>query len=77
VTSVTVIHGAAATADAAATALFVAGPDHWTAVARNMGLELVMLIDSRGVIHMTPGMQQRIRFEPGITPELRISDPLS
>ena len=76
VTSVTVIHSSAATADAAATALFVAGPDHWTAVARSMGLELVMLVDTRGIIHMTPGMQQRIRFEPGLTPELRISEPL-
>jgi len=76
-TSVTVIHGNAATADAAATALFVAGPGHWTGVARSMGVELVMLVDTSGVIHMTPGMQQRIRFEPGISPELRISEPLS
>lgn len=76
-TSVTVIHGNAATADAAATALFVAGPDHWTRVARNMGVNLVMLVDTSGVIHMTPGMQQRIRFEPGASPELRISAPLS
>ena len=76
VTSVTVIHGDAATADAAATALFVAGPDHWTQVARSMGVELVMLVDTGGVVHMTPGMQQRIRFEPGESPELRISEPL-
>jgi len=75
-TSVTVIHSSAATADAAATALFVAGPDHWAAVARSMGLELVMLVDTRGVIHLTPGMQQRVRFEPGKAPELRISEPL-
>ncbi len=76
-TSVTVIHGTAATADAAATALFVAGPDHWAAVARSMGVELVMLVDTHGVIHMTPGMQQRIHFEPGLAPEIRISEPLS
>ena len=76
-TSVTVIHGTAATADAAATALFVAGPAHWTGVARRMGVELVMLVDTGGMIHMTPGMQQRIRFEPGTNPELRISEPLS
>jgi thiamine biosynthesis lipoprotein len=76
VTSVTVIHGSAATADAAATALFVAGPGHWTGVARSMGVELVMLVDTSGVIHMTPGMQQRVRFEPGVAPELGISEPL-
>ena len=77
VISVTVIHGSAATADAAATALFVAGPDHWTRVARSMGVDLVMLVDTGGLVHMTPGMQQRIRFEPGAAPELRISEPLS
>jgi thiamine biosynthesis lipoprotein len=76
-TSVTVVHDTAATADAAATALFVAGPDQWTGVARSMGVELVMLIDTDGVIHMTPGMQQRVRFEPGASPEIRISEPPS
>ena len=75
--SVTVIHDSAATADAAATALFVAGPGRWTGIARSMGVKLVMLVDTGGVIHMTPGMQQRIRFEAGISPELRISEPLS
>ena len=76
-TSVTVIHGTAATADAAATALFVAGPAQWTGVARRMGVELIMLIDTDGIIHMTPGMQHRVRFEPGTNPELKISEPLS
>lgn len=75
--SVTVIHDSAATADAAATALFVAGPDQWAGIARSMGVQLVMLVDTGGVIHMTPGMQQRIRLEPGLSPEIRISEPLS
>ena len=75
--SVTVIYNNAATADAAATALFVAGPDEWLAVARNMGIGLVMLIDTDGVIHMNPAMRSRIRFEPGMDIDVRLSEPLS
>ena len=74
--SVTVIHSDAATADAAATALFVAGPDEWQTVAARMGIRLVMLVDTDGVIHMNPAMQSRIRFEPGINAEVRLSEPL-
>jgi thiamine biosynthesis lipoprotein len=76
-TSVTVIHTDAATADAAATALFVAGPDAWMDIARRMGIRHVMLIDTHGVIHMNPAMQARIRFEPGVQNEIRLSEPLS
>lgn len=75
-TSVTVIHSNAATADAAATALFVAGPDQWWSTARNMGIRYVMLIDTQGTIHMNPSMQSRIRFEPGINAEISLSAPL-
>lgn len=65
--SVTIIHTDGATADAAATALFVAGPQEWPAIAKGMGINLVMLIDNNGVIYMTPQMQQRIRFEKAVT----------
>ncbi len=75
--SVTVIHRDAATADAAATALFVAGPDGWQALASRMGIRLVMLVDTHGVIHMNPAMRPRIRFEPGIDAEVRLGEPLS
>jgi thiamine biosynthesis lipoprotein len=73
--SVTVLHPQAATADAAATALFVAGPGHWYEVAKGMGIRHVMLIDTDGVVHMTPAMQSRVQFE-STTPVLRISKPL-
>ncbi|MEA2093787.1 MAG: FAD:protein FMN transferase [Pseudomonadota bacterium] len=73
--SVTVIHPNAATADAAATALFVAGPEHWAGIARQMGIHYVMLIGHKGVIHMNPAMQSRIIFEAE-PPETRLSDPL-
>ena len=75
-TSVTVIHNNAATADAAATALFVAGPDEWLSTASNMGIHYVMLIDTRGTIHMNPAMQSRIHFEPGFNTEISLSAPL-
>jgi thiamine biosynthesis lipoprotein len=76
-TSVTVIHTDAATADAAATALFVAGPGQWVDIARHMPIQYVLLIDTDGIIHLNPAMQARIRFEPGVMPEIRISEPLS
>ena len=74
--SVTVIHNNAATADAAATALFVAGPNEWLAVARDMGISLVMLIDTDGVIYMNPAMQSRIQFEAGMDVDVHLSEPL-
>ena len=74
--SVTVMHRDAATADAAATALFVAGPDGWIEVARRMGIRFVMLIDADGIVHMNPAMQSRVQFE-GDAPEIRLSRPLT
>lgn len=59
-TSVTVVHANAATADAAATALFIAGPDHWYPIARAMGLRYVLLIDREGTLHMNPAMKERL-----------------
>jgi len=60
--SVTVIHPDSTTADAAATALFVAGPDMWHEIARGMGIEFVMLIDAKGAIHMSPEMERRLEL---------------
>jgi thiamine biosynthesis lipoprotein len=60
--SVTVIHQDAGRADAAATALSVAGSKSWQEIASKMGIHLVMLIDANGDIHMTPAMQKRVKF---------------
>ncbi len=73
--SVTVIHADAATADAAATALFVAGPQDWRATARQMGVEQVMLIDSEMRIHVTPAMNRRLVFQSQPIPEVIVSAP--
>jgi len=58
--SITVVHAAAATADAAATALFVAGDD-WPETAARMGVDTVLRIDAAGRIQMTPAMHERLQ----------------
>ena len=60
--SVTVLHADAGLADAAATALMVAGPEAWPAVAAALGIEAVMVVDADGGIQLTPAMQPRIWF---------------
>lgn len=74
--SVTVVHDNATTADAASTALMIAGPDHWHAVARAMGVKQVMLIATDGSVHLSPALAKRIHFEQTPEPKVRISAPL-
>lgn len=62
-TSVTVITREGARADAAATALFVAGPQRWPAVAAAMQVDQVMAVRDDGSVVMTPKMAQRVQFE--------------
>jgi thiamine biosynthesis lipoprotein len=64
VASVTVVARDGALADAAATALSVAGPDSWRHIARSMGVDSVMLVDEQGRVHLTESMRSRVRFEP-------------
>ena len=74
--SVTVIHSDSGLADAAATALFIAGPDEWHQMAKKLKLKQIMLIDDKGNIHLTPEMKQRVKFESKIDTTLIISAPL-
>lgn len=60
--SVTVIHPDATTADAAATAILVAGPQNWLHVAEKMGITQVLCIEHDGQILQTPKMADRIEF---------------
>ncbi len=60
--SVTVIHPDATTADAAATALFVAGPKQWVEIAQKMGIEYVLLIDDKQNVYVTQAMLDRVKF---------------
>lgn len=62
IVSATVIHGDGAVADAAATALVLAGRADWQRIAAQMGVELAMLVDEEGTVHMPPAMAARVRF---------------
>lgn len=59
--AVTVIAGDGTLADAAATALFVAGPDDWRAMAARLGIVLALRVGADGGIEMTPAMRDRFR----------------
>jgi thiamine biosynthesis lipoprotein len=61
--SVTVLANDASLADAAATALFVAGPNGWQDIARSMGIDDVLLIDATGRAHMTKTLTGLVHFE--------------
>lgn len=76
VTSVTVFDTQAGRADAAATAIFVAGVDQWLEVARKMGVSGVMLIADDGTVHMTPNLKDRIYFDVDPKPTIILSEPL-
>jgi len=72
--SVTVVHHEAAVADAAATALFIAGPEQWHEIAKSMGIKYVMLVAHNGDVHMNPAMAERITFID--QPTIKLSKPL-
>ncbi|MDM8568340.1 FAD:protein FMN transferase [Thiotrichales bacterium HSG1] len=62
-TSVTVIHKSGAVADAAATAIMIAGLESWHEIAKQMMVKFVMLIDKNETIYLNPAMQERVRFQ--------------
>ncbi len=66
--SVTVIAGEGLLADAAATALIIAGKEHWSAVAGALGLDKVLLVDESGQVYLTPAMAKRVEFVRDVHP---------
>ena len=76
VTSVTVLHSDATTADAASTALLAAGLKGWQKTARDMGVKQVMMIDEQGIVHMDPALTKRIHFEVTPPPKVEIVSAL-
>ena len=68
--SVTVITREGWLADAAATALIVAGLDDWVEVARSLGLDQVLLVDETGKAYLTEKMDQRVEFVEGVEKEI-------
>jgi thiamine biosynthesis lipoprotein len=59
--SVTVLHPSAALADAAATALLVAGPRRWRQVADRMGVHQVLVVDAQGRLEASDAMAPRLQ----------------
>ena len=60
--AITVIAADGITADAAATALFVAGPDRWRDVAAAMGVRHVLRVDASGRMVATGEMRDRLEL---------------
>jgi thiamine biosynthesis lipoprotein len=75
--SVTVVAGDAALADAAATALFVAGPAEWKDIARSMGVYDVLLVDKTGNTYLTRDLESAVHFEqvPGVVERVDLETP--
>jgi len=65
--SVTVIDTNASKADAASTALFVAG-ENWPEVAAQLEIEHVMLMTREGEVQMSPAMQKRVNLSGHMEP---------
>lgn len=66
IASVTVISNEGLLADAAATALVVAGLDGWPEVASALDLKQVAVVDLAGTVYLTIEMQQRIQFSDDV-----------
>ena len=62
--SVTVLSKDPTLADAAATAIFVAGPAGWKKIAESMSIQDVLLVTDAGEIIASPSMQPRIHLDP-------------
>jgi thiamine biosynthesis lipoprotein len=71
----TVVHADAAWADAAATALLVAGPGGWPAVARGMGLDQVLVQHADGSVEASPALARRLHLVPGSPRRIQVRDP--
>ncbi len=74
--SVTVIAQSGALADAASTALTIAGLKDWHRIARQMGIKYVMLVDDAGIVYVNPAMAKRVQFPAEQVPTIVVSEPL-
>ena len=68
--SATVITGLGIVADAAATALIVAGPANWTEVAKALNLNQVLIVAQSGMVYLTPEMDKRVHFDGDVKREI-------
>lgn len=62
IVSATVVHHDAALADAAATALVVAGSEHWHDTAVALGVRQAMIVDQQGRVQTTRALAERLQL---------------
>ncbi|MDX1561545.1 MAG: FAD:protein FMN transferase [Gammaproteobacteria bacterium] len=70
--AVTVVASDAVLADAAATALFVAGPDDWQRTADRLGIAAVLRVDASGRIEMTPAMRDLFQVNAALESDILV-----
>lgn len=61
--SATVVHADAVLADAAATALLVAGPDGFDRLCADLGLDVALIVTVSGDLRLTRGMEKRLHWK--------------
>ena len=66
IASVTVITSEGLLADAAATALVVAGLEAWPQVARELDLDRIAVVDESGRVYLTAELEKRIQFSKDV-----------
>ena len=66
--AVTVIADNGALADAAATAIFVAGPQNWRRIAAALDIAYVLRVDASGEVDMTAAMRERVSMQADAEP---------
>ncbi len=76
IVSASVIHPDGGLADAAATALTVAGPKNWYQIAKKMGIKYALLVDDQGTVYLNPAMKERAIFAKDEPKKLVVSAPL-
>lgn len=67
--AVTIVAPSGALADAASTALFVAGPEQWREVARRLGVTQAFVVGADGGVQVTAALAPRVRFADGVRVE--------
>lgn len=67
--AVTVVAPSGALADAASTALFVAGAQRWREVARALGVEQAFVVGADGGVQVTAALAARVKFVDGLRVE--------
>ena len=70
--SVTVVAKEGAWADAAATALTVAGPGEWISIARSMGIQQVLMVASDGSIRVSEALHRRLEYDQGLEQKVEL-----